>query len=72
MVITTARVLGEFGAVTIVSGSISGQTQTLPLLVPPFVQNFDLTGAYTTAIVLALLAFTALFAMNRFRPKEGV
>jgi sulfate transport system permease protein len=72
VVISTARVLGEFGAVTIVSGSISGQTQTLPLLVPPFYQNFDFTAAYTTAIVLAMLAFTALLAMNRFKPKEGV
>ena len=33
IVLTTARVLGEFGAVTIVSGSITGQTQTLPLFV---------------------------------------
>jgi sulfate/thiosulfate transport system permease protein len=72
VVISTARVLGEFGAVTIVSGNISGQTQTLPLLVPPFYQNFDFTAAYTTAIVLAFLAFAALFAMNRFKPKEGV
>ena len=71
IVISTARVLGEFGAVTIVSGSIGGQTQTLPLLVPPFYQDFNLTAAYTTAIVLAILALAALLAMNRFRPKEG-
>jgi sulfate transport system permease protein len=72
VVLTTARVLGEFGAVTIVSGSVVGGTQTLPLLVPPFYEKFDFTGAYTTAIVLAILALTALFAMNRFKPKEGV
>ena len=71
VVISTARVLGEFGAVTIVSGSILGGTQTLPLLVPPFYEKFDFTAAYTTALVLALLALTALFAMNRFKPKEG-
>jgi sulfate/thiosulfate transport system permease protein len=71
VVISTARVLGEFGAVTIVSGSISGQTQTLPLLVPKYYQDFDFTSAYTTAIVLAILAFATLVAMNRFRPKEG-
>jgi sulfate transport system permease protein len=70
VVISTARVLGEFGAVTIVSGSILGGTQTLPLLVPPFYEQFDFTAAYTTALVLALLALTALFAMNRFKPKE--
>jgi sulfate/thiosulfate transport system permease protein len=72
VVLTTARVLGEFGAVTIVSGSVIGGTQTLPLLVPPYYEKFDFTGAYTTAIVLALLALTALLAMNRFKPKEGI
>jgi sulfate/thiosulfate transport system permease protein len=72
VVLTTARVLGEFGAVTIVSGSVIGGTQTLPLLVPPYYEKFDFTGAYTTAIVLAVLALAALFAMNRFKPKEGV
>jgi sulfate/thiosulfate transport system permease protein len=65
VVLTTARVLGEFGAVTIVSGSVIGSTQTLPLLVPPYYESFDFTGAYTTAIVLAMLAFAALFAMQR-------
>jgi sulfate/thiosulfate transport system permease protein len=72
VVLTTARVLGEFGAVTIVSGSVIGGTQTLPLLVPPYYEKFDFTGAYTTAIVLAMLALAALIAMNRFKPKEGV
>lgn len=71
VVLTTARVLGEFGAVTVVSGNISGQTQTLPLWVYKEYSNFDLTGAYAGAIVLALLAFAALFTMNRFKPKEG-
>jgi sulfate transport system permease protein len=71
VVLTTARVLGEFGAVTIVSGNISGQTQTVPLWVGKQYENFNPTGAYAGAIVLALLAFAALFAMNRFKPKEG-
>ncbi len=72
VVLTTARVLGEFGAVTIVSGNITGQTQTIPLWVGQQAANFDLVGAYAGAILLALLAFAALFAMNRFKPKEGV
>jgi sulfate transport system permease protein len=71
VVLTTARVLGEFGAVTIVSGNITGQTQTVPLWVYKQYGEFNLTGAYAGAIVLALLAFAALFAMNRFKPKEG-
>ncbi|MEK6277652.1 MAG: sulfate ABC transporter permease subunit CysW [Actinomycetota bacterium] len=71
VVLTTARVLGEFGAVTIVSGNITGQTQTLPLFVESQYRNFNITGAYAAAIVLALVAFATLFAMNRFKPKEG-
>src|SRR5207248_5708107 len=64
VVLTTARALGEFGAVSIVSGRIQGQTQTLPLYVQDRFENFDSTGAYAAAVVLALLAFTTLVAMN--------
>jgi sulfate/thiosulfate transport system permease protein len=64
VVLTTARALGEFGAVSIVSGRIEGQTQTLPLYVQDRFENFDLTGAYTAAVVLALLALATLLAMN--------
>ncbi|HWG07371.1 MAG TPA: sulfate ABC transporter permease subunit CysW [Solirubrobacteraceae bacterium] len=64
VVLTTARALGEFGAVSIVSGRIEGQTQTLPLYVQDRFENFDSTGAYTAAVVLALLAMGTLLAMN--------
>jgi sulfate transport system permease protein len=70
VVLTTARVLGEFGAVTIVSGSISGQTQTLPLFVEKQYANFNSPGAYGAALVLALLALITLFAMNLLKRKE--
>jgi sulfate/thiosulfate transport system permease protein len=64
VVLTTARVLGEFGAVTIVSGSISGQTETLPLFVAKAFEQFNEEAAYAGAIVLALLAFTTLLLMS--------
>jgi sulfate/thiosulfate transport system permease protein len=64
VVLTMARALGEFGAVSIVSGRIENQTQTLPLYVQDRFENFDSAGAYTAAVVLALLAFATLFAMN--------
>src|SRR5215210_6907435 len=64
VVLTTARVLGEFGAVTIVSGQIAGETQTVPLWIEQQFREFDQPGAYMGAIVLALLAFAALFAMQ--------
>jgi sulfate transport system permease protein len=64
VVLTTARALGEFGAVSVVSGRIEGQTQTLPLYVQDQFENFNTTGAYTAAVVLALLALATLVLMN--------
>jgi sulfate/thiosulfate transport system permease protein len=64
VVLTTARALGEFGAVSIVSGRLEGQTQTLPLYVQDRFENFDVTGAYAAAVVLAMLALATLLAMN--------
>jgi sulfate transport system permease protein len=64
VVLTTARALGEFGAVSIVSGRLEGQTQTLPLYVQDRFENFDTTGAYAAAVVLALLAFATLLGMS--------
>lgn len=64
VVLTTARALGEFGAVNIVSGRLEGQTQTLPLYVQDRFESFDTTGAFTAAVVLALLAFATLLGMS--------
>jgi len=64
IVLTTARVLGEFGAVTIVSGSISGETETLPLFVAKAFEQFNEEAAYAGAIVLAMLALTTLLLMS--------
>jgi sulfate/thiosulfate transport system permease protein len=64
IVLTTARVLGEFGAVTIVSGSISGETETLPLFVAKAFEQFQEEAAYAGSIVLALLALTTLLLMS--------
>ncbi len=70
VVLTTARVLGEFGAVSIVSGQISGETETLPLFVEKQFQNFNDAGAYGASVLLALLALTTLLAMNVLKRKE--
>jgi sulfate/thiosulfate transport system permease protein len=71
VVLATARALGEFGAVSVVAGRISGETETLPLFVEKQFANFDLAGAYAAAIVLALLALAVLFSMNLLRRKEN-
>jgi sulfate/thiosulfate transport system permease protein len=68
IVLTTARALGEFGAVLIVSGNISGQTQTLPLLVDTRFYNFDSTGAYTAGALLAAISILVLVIMTMTAP----
>ena len=70
VVLTTARVLGEFGAVSIVSGSRSGETETLPLFVKKAFDNFEFPGAYGASVLLALLALSTLLAMNVLKRKE--
>ena len=71
VVLTTARALGEFGAVAIVSGNIAGRTQTLPLYVQAQYENSGSgTGAYAGAVVLAALAILTLVAMTMIRPRE--
>jgi sulfate transport system permease protein len=64
VVLATARALGEFGAVSVVAGNISGKTQTLPLFVRTEFDGFNLAGAYAAAIVLALLAMAVLLSMS--------
>jgi sulfate/thiosulfate transport system permease protein len=72
VVLTTARALGEFGAVSVVSGHIAGQTETLTLHVQDRFEAFDLTGAYAASLVLALIALLTLLSMNLLRRKEAV
>jgi len=64
VVLTTARSLGEFGAVSIVSGGIAGRTQTLTQYVQASYENFDQTGAYAASVLLAALAVTTLLLMT--------
>ena len=70
IVLTTARCLGEFGAVSVVSGRIVGQTETLTIHVEQAFQNFDVAGAYAASVVLALVAVATLVLMSLFKPKE--
>jgi sulfate transport system permease protein len=72
VILTTARALGEFGAVAVVSGKIEGQTETLTLFVEQRFQAFDVTGAYAASVVLALLALAVIGTMTVLdRRKEG-
>ena len=71
VVLTTARAIGEFGAVSIVSGAIVGQTETMTLRVQSRIETFDTVGAYADSVLLATIAVAALLIMNRLRPKEA-
>src|SRR3954470_13537007 len=64
VVLSTARAIGEFGAVSVVSGRISGETDTLTLLVEKRFQNFDLAGAYAASALLAIIAVGTLLSMT--------
>jgi sulfate/thiosulfate transport system permease protein len=64
VVLTTARALGEFGAVSVVSGRLQGQTETLTLRVQDEFERFDLTGAYAASALLALMAVAVLLLMT--------
>jgi len=72
VVLASARALGEFGAVAVVSGKISGVTETLPLLVHKQYETFNIAGAYAAALVLAILALAILLAMNRVKQREEI
>jgi sulfate transport system permease protein len=71
VVLTTARALGEFGAVSVVSGKLSGKTETATLRVEERFHQFDLTGAYSASLVLALMALVTLLAMNVFKKEDS-
>src|SRR4051794_20755602 len=70
VVISTARAIGEFGAVSVVSGKIAGQTDTLTLLVENRFQNFDVAGAYAASALLAMIALATLLVMIQIRPRR--
>jgi sulfate transport system permease protein len=55
-ILCNARVMGEFGAVSVVSGAIRGQTNTLPLQISLLFNDFNVTGAFAAATLLAMLA----------------
>ena len=70
VVLSLARSLGEFGAVKIVSGNISGQSQTATLSVEETYQNFQQGTSYALAALLALAAMACLVVVSLLRPKE--
>jgi sulfate transport system permease protein len=71
IVLTTARAMGEFGAVSVVSGHIRGRTNTIPLHVEILYNEYQFAAAFAVSSLLALLALATLAAqawLNRRLP----
>ena len=70
VVLTLARSLGEFGALKIVSGNLTGQTQTAPLVVEQQYNNFAQGEAYAVSFILVLISVLCILVVSLLRPKE--
>ncbi len=62
VLLCNARAMGEFGAVAVVSGHVRGLTNTMPLQVEALYNDYDMTGAFAVASLLAFLALITLIA----------
>ncbi|MEB3250033.1 MAG: sulfate ABC transporter permease subunit CysW [Merismopediaceae bacterium] len=71
VLLTNARAMGEFGAVSVVSGNILGQTSTLPLFVEQEYKNYQTESAFGAAVILALLAAVTLVVKEILERKTG-
>ncbi|MCH8497810.1 MAG: sulfate ABC transporter permease subunit CysW [Marinobacter sp.] len=70
VILTNARAMGEFGAVSVISGSIRGQTNTLALHVELLAQDFNIVAAFVSASLLAFLALVTLVAKSLIEWRE--
>ncbi|SFL73927.1 sulfate transport system permease protein [Bradyrhizobium sp. NFR13] len=73
-ILCNARVMGEFGAVSVVSGNIRGQTTTLPLQIELLYQDYNVAGAFAAATVLtavALLTIVIKVLLERLSPDHA-
>jgi len=70
VLLCNARAMGEFGAVSVVSGHIKGETNTIPLHVEILYNEYNFAAAFAVASVLALLALLTLLA-KRYVEKQG-
>jgi len=73
-ILCNARVMGEFGAVSVVSGNIRGQTTTLPLQIELLYQDYNVAGAFAAATALTAVAFLTIIIkviVERFELTAG-
>jgi sulfate transport system permease protein len=71
VILCNARAMGEFGAVSVVSGHIRGETNTLPLHVEILYNEYQFAASFAAASLLALLALVTLLAKNIVEQRAG-
>jgi len=71
VIMTNARAIGEFGAVSVVSGAIRGKTLTLPLHIELLHQDYNTVGAFTAATLLTSFALLTLVAKTVLEHRTG-
>jgi sulfate transport system permease protein len=72
VILCSARAMGEFGAVSVVSGHIRGETNTLPLHVEILYNEYNFAAAFSVASLLSLLALVTLVAKKLIEEKAGI
>jgi sulfate transport system permease protein len=72
VILCNARAMGEFGAVSVVSGHIRGQTNTMPLHVEILYNEYNFVGAFAVASLLAILALVTLVLKSIVEWKAGL
>ena len=71
VVLCSARALGEFGAVSVISGHLQGLTNTMTLYIELLYQGYDFTGAFAMSSVLVVIAILILIIKNVVRKEEN-
>ncbi|HYC89197.1 MAG TPA: sulfate ABC transporter permease subunit CysW [Thermoanaerobaculia bacterium] len=71
VILCNARAMGEFGAVSVVSGHVRGETNTMPLHVEVLYNEYQLSGAFAVASLLTLLALVTLAARHFIESRKG-
>ncbi|MDB9451240.1 sulfate ABC transporter permease subunit CysW [Dolichospermum circinale] len=72
LILTNARAMGEFGAVSVVSGNIANTTQTLPLFVEDAYKQYETEAAFSAAVLLAFLAVITLILKEIIERKTEI
>jgi sulfate transport system permease protein len=70
VVLCTARAMGEFGAVSVLSGHLRGKTNTMPLYIELLYQGYDFTGAFAVSAILVCMAVVILILRAVLEGKE--